>query len=110
MIRDIDVRTTLAGLVRGRERVLLGAGALVLLAGVYGAARAGNGADPAPAGVDAPVSGSADDLRADAADVDAVAATGKLAGEQPAPPPLEAADPATRVPRPRAIRGLYLNA
>lgn len=112
-IRDIDVRTALAGLAGGRERALLAAGAVVLLAGVYGAARAGSAADPAVTAQrqDARVTTGADaGAQSGAPDATAAAATGKLAGGSPAPPPLEAADPATRVARPRAIRGLYLNA
>ncbi len=111
MSRSFDVRTLLASvrrsldpLLEGRRRGYVAAGAVVVLAGMFGAGRA----FPSRSLRDAPPA-DAPAAAADSAAADAAAAT-------PAGPatvalaPLPAADPATRVARPAAVRGIYLNA
>lgn len=108
-ISRADLRRVANDLMRGRYRGYFATGAVVVLAGVYGATRTvrpSERAAPAPAATDAAATGEAHDD----APLPPRVATGKLAGGPPAPEPLPAADPATRVARPAAMRGIYLNA
>lgn len=106
----LDVRGRITDLLRRRRRSHFAAGAILLAAGVFGAARAFPSPEvpelppqeATPSDVPAPAEADAGSEAAPVADVEAVPA--------PAPEPLPAADPATRVPRPEAIRGIYLNA
>jgi hypothetical protein len=108
-ISRADIRRTANELMRGRYRGYFAAGAVVLLAGVYGATRT---ITPAERRAAAPAAGSgpATEEPGDGAPAQPPETTGKLAGGAPAPEPLPAADPATRVARPAAVRGIYLNA
>ncbi len=109
-IRDFDVRRTVADLVQGRHRGYLAAGALALLAGVYGATRAGAPQDSLLTASDSAAIEPADTTSPDAGADATESADSSAAPSPPAPDPLPAADPATRVVRPAAVRGLYLNA
>lgn len=107
----LDVRSIAANLFQGRRRSYLAAGAVVLAASLFGAARA---FPPRQAPGMAPAGDSAAAAQA-TPDVESPPEATTAAPAEPtpavtAPEPLPAADPATRVPRPDAIRGIYLNA
>lgn len=107
-IRELDVRRTVGDLMRGRYRgYLAAAGALALVLALFGASRIGVDA-PVGASTDAAAPAAADELPAEPASA-ADAATTTVAPLADLPV-IDTADRATRVPRPAALRGLYLNA
>ena len=105
-LKEIDVRRAVTEWVQGKHRGYMAAGALALVAGVITISRLGIQADP---GVAEPAEEAQADAPSDpaAANPAADSTVFTKGGEESV---LVAADASTRVARPQAIRGLYLNA
>jgi len=100
----LDVRNVVTNLLQRRRRRYLAGGAVIVAASLFGAARAFPPDAEARTGPQA----AAPATSADAQSPDVTSAEPTV--QPPAVTPLRAADPATRVARPDAIRGIYLNA
>lgn len=106
----LDVRSTITKLLQGRRRGYLAGGAVILAASVFGAARA---FPPERQTFTEPETAAPQQMTSDDSPAPELASVEPVIPSEaaiPAPPPLPAADPATRVARPAAIRGIYLNA